>query len=198
MGNTPFLKVKVRDGGIKKVHSEASKEAIPRPKEQNGEETNTIVQNEARDPQEVKEDPVESSYVHELDKLLDEYTHFVRAYQELVRFIKNPLRLRKKAGELFQRLLQVGESFNERIISFKENAVPPEEMKELHDDLIQTLEIFKNYNNEFPGLVKSGNVMKIFELTKDLEKGQRGLQLFFNKLEERENKKNEQKERAPV
>lgn len=108
------------------------------------------------------------------------------------------MRLRKKAGELFQRLLQVGESFNERIISFKVNAVPPEEMKELHDDLIQTLEIFKNYNNEFPDLVKSGNVMKIFELTKDLEKGQRGLQLFFNKLEERENKKNEQKERAPV
>lgn len=198
MGKTPSLKVKVQDGELKKVNSEVNKETTPRLKEQSSEETNMIVQSEAGDFQKVKEDPVESSYVHELDELLDEYTHFVRAYQELVRFIKNPLRLRKKAGELFQRLLQVGESFNERIISFKENAVPPEEMKELHDDLIQTLEIFKNYNNEFPDLVKSGNVMKIFELTKDLEKGQRGLQLFFNKLEERENKKNEQKERAPV
>lgn len=198
MGKTPSLKVKVQDGELKKVNSEVNKETTPRLKEQSSEETNMIVQSEAGDFQKVKEDPVESSYVHELDKLLDEYTYFAKTYQELSRFIKNPLRLRKKAGELFQRLLQVGESFNERIISFKENAVPPEEMKELHDDLIQTLEIFKNYNNEFPDLVKSGNVMKIFELTKDLEKGQRGLQLFFNKLEERENKKNEQKERAPV
>lgn len=72
MGKTPSLKVKVQDGELKKVNSEVNKETTPRLKEQSSEETNMIVQSEAGDFQKVKEDPVESSYVHELDKLLDE------------------------------------------------------------------------------------------------------------------------------
>jgi hypothetical protein len=154
------------------------------------EEINMIEQNEPQSPPLPAEPDTETLYALELDKLLDEYTNFTRAYKDITRLTRNPFRLRKQAASIFKRLIEVGEAFNARIKTFRKNAVPPDDMKELHETLLESLKEFENYNWELPKLAAKGSLPKIIELSKGLERGQKGVQSFFKALEEREKQKN--------
>ncbi|WP_147402807.1 hypothetical protein [Caldibacillus debilis] len=156
---------------------------------QTSKEHHTIDQKRMPSPPPQQEPDPETRYALEVEKLLDEYTHFSQSYKDVARLIKNPIRFRRQAGVIFQQLIRVGKAFNARIQTFREEAIPPEDMKQMHENLLESLREFETYNREFPKLAARGNLPRIIELSKGLERGQKGLQSFFEALEEREKRK---------
>lgn len=135
----------------------------------------------------------DEEYIRALEIVLDEYTRFTEIYKGVVKLAKNPFKFRKQARPVFLRLTKAGESFNRVISQFKAKANPPEDLKKLHEDLLQSLHEFEVFNIEFPKLAKEGNLFRITELSKGLDRGQKGIQSFFFALDVREKRK-EQKE----
>lgn len=131
----------------------------------------------------------EDQYAKELEPVLEEYISFAQTYKKISKQMMNPIKMRKNAGNIYQQLSKMSEGFNKVIANFKEQAVPPEDLQEIHEKMIESLNYFEVYNNEFPTLMKSGNFKRINEVSKGLDKGHRGIKEVFAQLEEREAQK---------
>lgn len=131
----------------------------------------------------------EDLYAKELGFVLDGYAEFTKVYKEVSKLMMNPIKMRKQAGTIYERLSRLSQQFNQVIVKFKKRAVPPEDLQEIHKKMVESLHYFEVYNNEFPELMRKGNFKRINEVSRGLETGHKGIKAVFEALEERENKK---------
>lgn len=131
----------------------------------------------------------EDLYAKELGFVLDGYSAFTKAYKEVSKMMMNPIKMRKQAGAIYERLSRLSQEFNHVIATFKERALPPEDLQEIHGQLMEALHHFEVYNNEFPDLMRKGNFKRINEVSRGLDTGHKGIKAVFEALEERENQK---------
>lgn len=131
----------------------------------------------------------EDLYAKELELVFDNYVLFAQTYKGVSKQLTNPIKMKKHADKIYNELAELGVQFNRTIKSFKDNAVPPEDLTEIHKTLIESLNYFEEYNNEFPELILSGNFKRIKNISKRLDLGYKGIKDVFVALEERERKK---------
>lgn len=128
----------------------------------------------------------EDLYARELEIVIDEYMKFTRTYKQISKQLINPIKMKKNAGAIYLNLANQSQHFNQIISTFKERAVPTDDLKEIHQQMIEALSYIETYNNEFPELMKSGNFKRIHEVSKGLDEGHKGIKSVFLALEERE------------
>lgn len=181
------VNIQVHRGDKREVTIEEGGIGISSLKEENlsklrNEDTSSEVKNE--------EISSEEQYVHELEKVFDAYVHYSKEYKRISKQLMNPWKARKLAGQFFRQIIELGNSFNQSIATFKELAlVPTEDLQPIHEKLLESLDYFVVYNNEYPDAIQKGNFKRITELSKGLDKGQKGIKEVFELLEEREKQK---------
>ena len=147
---------------------------------QSGEKDNTIGVNTLSE---------EDLYAREFELVLEGYMEFTQTYKAVSKQMMNPLKMRKNAGKIYEDLNRLSQKFNRIIHDFENRAVPPADLKEIHEKALTSLAHFEVYNNEFPDLMLSGDFKRINQLSKGLEAGHRGIKEIFEELEEREKQK---------
>lgn len=131
----------------------------------------------------------EDLYAKEFELVLEEYIKFTQAYKEVSKQMMNPLKMRKNAGKIYEDLNRLSQRFNRVIDSFEDRATPPADLKEIHEETLDCLDHFYVYNEEFPELMVNGDFKRINKLSKGLEKGHKGIQRVFDRLEKYEESK---------
>lgn len=131
----------------------------------------------------------EDVYAQELGVVLEGYAQFTKTYKEISKMMLNPIKMRKQAGVIYDRLSRLSKQFNQVIASFREKAIPPEDLQAIHEQMLDALHHFEVYNNEFPDLMRKGNFKRINEVSRGLDTGHKGIKAVFESLEERENQK---------
>lgn len=131
----------------------------------------------------------EDLYVKELEIILEEYMKFTKTYKEISKQMLNPFKMKKNAGKIYEDLTKLSLHFNLTIGTFRNQAIPPEDLLDIHEDLLVALDFFETYNSEFPDLMRQGNFRRINEVSHGLDKGHKGIKEVFIALEKRENEK---------
>ena len=155
------------------------------------EDNPVVIDNKESNDEGVEAKPLlaEDLYAKELEIVLEEYIKFTKTYKDISKQMMNPIKMRRKADKIYEQLSQLSLHFNLIIKTFKDRAVPTEDLQSIHEQLLKALGYFEVYNNEFPDLMMNGNFKRINEVSKGLDLGHKGIKDVFVALEERERKK---------
>lgn len=155
------------------------------------EEDKNNIDSEVDDIQDVEVTPLsgEGLYAKELEIVLEEYIKFTKTYKDIAKQLMNPIKMKRNAEKIYKQLSDLSVRFNMTINTFKERAIPTDDLQEIHNKLIKSLEYFEIYNDEFPELMMNGDFKRINEVSKGLDLGHKGIKEVFDELEEREKNK---------